>query len=73
MHEKMNAIFILVMVCIAFCSCRHQERYPFLNEENQISAISIVWISFDGSGNVVETVLLKMNRNYFCRIKKVNC
>lgn len=72
--KKIFAIFP-ILLCIILVSCRYQENYSFLNDRNQISSISIVMLSFDNTGQIVETELQRIeNTDSFLEdFQKVNC
>lgn len=53
--KKRYIVFLLVLICSIFTSCRHPEVYQLLHEEDQISSISIVAITFDETRKVVQT------------------
>ena len=73
--KKLYIIFYLILICLFFSSCRHQETYRLLNEENQISTISIISISFDESGDVIQTELQEIkDKDAFLKdFRKVDC
>ena len=55
--RKIYMIIILMLTSVILSSCRHKETFQLLNEEVEISAISIVEISFDEEGEVIQTEL----------------
>lgn len=56
---KKIVIFVsLIMVLnLFFCSCTHQPSYDFLNSSNTITSVSIVKVTFDNNGEIVQTEL----------------
>ena len=50
-------IFIVVITCLLFASCRHKETYAFLNSTDEIVGISVVKIFFSNNGEVIQTLV----------------
>ncbi|MGN0517299.1 MAG: hypothetical protein ACI4II_01080 [Acutalibacteraceae bacterium] len=59
--KKRVAIFIIALMCLLLVSCRQQETYSFLNSTDEISDISIVAISFDDDGEMLQTEIKKID------------
>lgn len=72
--KKIFAIFPMLF-CIILVSCRHQDNYSFLNNRNEISSISIVMVSFDDAGQIVETELQQIENvdSFLEDFQKINC
>lgn len=73
--KKGLVIFIIILTCFFFASCRHQETYSFLNSTDEISGVSLVTISFDENGEVIQTEVRKINDiiAFLDDFKKINC
>lgn len=59
--KKGLAIFITILICFLAVSCRHEETYSFLNSPDKISGVSIVTISFNENGGVIQTEVQKID------------
>lgn len=73
--KKRVAIFIIALMCLLLVSCRQQETYSFLNSTDEISDISIVAISFDDDGEMLQTEIKKIDGTdvFLDDFRSVNC
>lgn len=73
--KKCLMILFVVIMCIHFGSCRHEETYRFLNSTDEISKISLVAISFDENEKVIQTEIQKISDTvaFLDDFRDVNC
>ena len=67
--------FALVFVCFVLASCRHKETFQFLHSTDEITAVSIVSLTFDENKQLVQTELTTVeDTNAFLRdFRSVDC
>lgn len=73
--KKTYIIFLLILFCAVLGSCKHRETYRFLNSENQISDISIVSITFDTIGDVIQTEVQRIEDKdaFLDNFRRIHC
>ena len=70
---------ILLIIFIVFSrllvSCRYPETYSFLNSTDEIKKITIVQLSFDNEGSLIETEIQKIEdiNTFLEDFKKISC
>lgn len=71
----MKKFFIFVLICLFLSSCTHQTTYKLLNDESEISNISIINISFNENGEIIQTELqpIKNIESFLNAFKKLDC
>lgn len=57
---KKRIITLIILLSVVLTSCRHQTTYAFLNSVDDVSSISIVSLSFDQDGKMIENEINKI-------------
>ena len=74
MKKKLVA-YIILLILLLFSACKHEETYKFLKPIDEISAVSIVEISFSEGGEIIQTEIQIINdiNAFFNSFTQISC
>lgn len=72
---KKILLIIFIVFSLLLVSCRYPETYSFLNSTDEIKKITIVQLSFDNEGSLIETEIQKIEdiNTFLEDFKKISC